>query len=145
MPNIHFKKWWKGSNRANPQILKKVFAWMNILIIMKKYNETILTCQTSSSKSNEKDQILQIRKCFFSSLLKPNNFSGHGASPDSMYLEFESHLRTLRGQVPVTRQVTFRERERISWERERLFLSEESERVSWDRETRERDRERERL
>ena len=51
----------------------------------KKYNETILTCQTSSSKSNEKDEILQIRKCFFSSLLKPNNFSGHGASPDSMY------------------------------------------------------------
>ena len=23
MPNIHFKKWWKGSNRANPQMLKK--------------------------------------------------------------------------------------------------------------------------
>ena len=58
---------------------------MDILIIMKKYNETILTCQTSSSKSNENDQILQIRKCFFSSLLKLNNFSGHGASPDPMY------------------------------------------------------------
>ena len=32
---------------------------------------------------------------FFSSLLKPNNFSGHGASPDSMYFREEDGGRVL--------------------------------------------------
>ena len=30
--------------------------------------------------------IIRMIHCFFSSLLKLNNFSGHGASPDSMYI-----------------------------------------------------------